>query len=77
MPYNLSLKNVPDEMVRRLKVQAARNHRSLQGEILSLLEESLTPGRLTVTDLRERVKSLGLRSADDATTTIRELRDGR
>lgn len=34
---SLSIKNVPDDVVARLRAQAARNHRSLQGELLHIL----------------------------------------
>jgi len=33
---NLSIKNVPDEVVRKLRARARANHRSLQGELLEL-----------------------------------------
>ncbi|MBF0395069.1 MAG: Arc family DNA-binding protein, partial [Alphaproteobacteria bacterium] len=35
MPSNLSIKNAPDDVVRRLKERAAAHHRSLQGELLA------------------------------------------
>ena len=38
---NLSVKNVPEELVRKLKDRAKANHRSLQGEMLSILEASV------------------------------------
>ena len=38
MPVNLSVKNVPDELANRLRARAERNHRSLQRELLSILE---------------------------------------
>ena len=40
-PMNLSIKNVPEDLVRRLKERAKANHRSLQGEVLSMLEASV------------------------------------
>lgn len=40
MPVTLSIKNVPDKVARRLREQAERNHRSLQGELLSLVERA-------------------------------------
>ena len=42
MPVNLSIKNVPDDVADKLRKRAKRNRRSLQGELLHLLEESLT-----------------------------------
>jgi antitoxin FitA len=40
MPVNLPIKNAPDALVATLKLRAKRNHRSLQGEILAILEEA-------------------------------------
>lgn len=34
---NLSIKNVPDEIVEKLRERAAGNHRSLQGELMALV----------------------------------------
>ena len=34
---NLSIKNVSEEVVARLRAQAASNHRSLQGELMELV----------------------------------------
>jgi plasmid stability protein len=38
MSVNLSVKGVPDEIAERLRQRAASNHRSLQGELMALLE---------------------------------------
>ena len=38
MPVNLSVKNVPEALANRLRERAARNHRSLQGELMVILE---------------------------------------
>jgi len=41
MPVNLSIKNAPDEIVSQLRRRAQRNHRSLQGEMLAILEDAV------------------------------------
>ena len=75
---SLSIKNVPEELVERLRVRAKGHHRSLQGEIMAILEEAtLAPTSLTVRELGERMRGLGLRTGDDSTTWIREDRDAR
>ena len=74
---SLSVKNVPEETLDRLRERAKRNHRSLQGELLTILDEVLKPGRLTVEELVQRVKASGLRTGDDSTRIIREDRDSR
>ena len=77
MALNLSIKNVPEEVVQQLREQAKRHHRSLQGELLTILEEALGPRKLSIGELRQRVKELGIKTGDESTTWIRELRDAR
>lgn len=36
----ITVRNVPDAVVRRLKARAERNHRSLNGEVVTLLEQA-------------------------------------
>jgi hypothetical protein len=38
MPVSFSVKNVPDRVAKALRTRARRNHRSLQGELLAVLE---------------------------------------
>ena len=38
MPINLSVKNVPETLAKKLRERAERNHRSLQGELMAILE---------------------------------------
>ncbi len=38
MEVNLSIKGVPEEVAGRLRARAARNHRSLQGELMHIIE---------------------------------------
>jgi hypothetical protein len=45
--------------------------------LLSLLEEAVQPGRLTVEELRREIKKLGLSTPDESTGMIREDRDAR
>ncbi|MDM0077627.1 Arc family DNA-binding protein [Variovorax sp. J2P1-59] len=37
---NLSVKDVPEELAERLRQRAARNHRSLQGELMAIIEQA-------------------------------------
>jgi plasmid stability protein len=71
----LSVKNVPRAVARRLRARAARNHRSLQGELLAILTEAGTT--VTVTDLAALVRQIGLRSPSESAEMVREDRDGR
>ncbi|MBI2906316.1 MAG: Arc family DNA-binding protein [Chloroflexi bacterium] len=76
-PTNVSVKNVPDEIMERLRRRAKRHHRSLQGELMAILEEATGPARLSVDQAEARLRALGLETGDDATSWIRELRDAR
>ena len=40
MSVNLSIKGVPDVVAERLRARAARNHRSLQGELLAIIDKA-------------------------------------
>ena len=74
---SLSIKKVREELVLRLRRRAAVHHRSLQGELLSILEEAVGPKRATVSEIRQYLANLDLRTADESTRIIREDRDGR
>lgn len=67
MAINITLKNIPPDLHKDLKSSAARHRRSLNGEIISLLEERFRPRRrapeevLAAADaLRERMKGVWL-----------------
>ena len=49
MPVNLSVKNVPEAIAAKLRDRAARNHRSLQGELMAILENATTEANVTRT----------------------------
>jgi plasmid stability protein len=74
---NLSIKNAPDDVVARLRAQAKRHHRSLQGELLNILEVAVVPTKLSLDEVRRRVDDLGITTGDESTAWVRELRDAR
>jgi plasmid stability protein len=76
MPVSLSIKNVPDDLAEKLRVRAAKNHRSMQGELLAILEEGLTQGKpLTPSELHWRLKSVGFKTPEESVQFVREDRD--
>ena len=77
MPVSLSIKNVPDQVAERLRMRAERHHRSIQGELLAILEAAVDEGSLTVEEAHARIKAMGLRTKADSTRIVRELRDAR
>ena len=78
MPVNLSIKNAPDEIVERLRKRAAKHHRSLQGELLAIIEEAVRePTRLAPGDVLAEIRRLGLETPAEAAAIIRAARDDR
>jgi plasmid stability protein len=62
---SLSIKNVPDEVAIKLRERAERHRRSLQGELLAIVEEAVeTPSEMTIAELKAYVDSLGLKTGD-------------
>ena len=69
----LSVKNVPASLAKRLRERAARNHRSLQGELRAILDHA---GRqVTVGELASLVQRIGLSTPSESVQMIREDRD--
>ena len=78
MAVNLSIKSVPDTLVEKLRKRAEKNHRSLQGELLTILEESLAgPQALSSGDAINRLRQIGLKTRSESTLVIREDRNRR
>jgi plasmid stability protein len=78
MPVNLSVKNVPDDVAEKLRTRARANHRSLQGELLALLQEAVAaPRKLSVDELLREVRKSGLRTPRESPTIVRDMRNSR
>jgi plasmid stability protein len=78
MPTDLSIKNAPDDVVRRLRERANRHHRSLQGELLAIIEEAVRQDRsATPADILAEVRRIGLQTPSEAAALTRADRDGR
>ena len=77
MAVNLSIENVPEGLMEQLRARAKRNHRSLQSELLAILEESLGQRRLTPTEVYQQVQELGLKTPAEAVAIVRQDRDAR
>jgi antitoxin FitA len=76
MPVDLSIKRVPDHLVQRLRERAAKNHRSLQGELMAMLEKQvIADDRLTLEQVIELNRASGFRTPSESVEMIREDRD--
>jgi plasmid stability protein len=63
MPATITIKNIPSHLYDILKKNAARNHRSINNEVISLIEKQyssnkITPGEFLASarELRKRTK---------------------
>ena len=76
MPVNLSIKNAPDQVVLRLRERAQRHHRSLQGELLAIIEAAVEEDRpSSPADVLSEIRRLGLQTPREAAELIRADRD--
>ena len=78
MAVALSIKGVPDRVAKALQERAARNHRSLQGELMHILEQAVEERPF---DAHAFVKALDKykipRTRNESTAMIRRDRDSR
>lgn len=78
MSLNLSIKNAPEEIVKKLRDRAKRHHRSLQGELLAIIEESVQfEERLSPDEVLKEVRRLNLRTPSESVKLIRADRNSR
>ncbi len=77
MPVTLSIKSVPDDLAETLRARAKRNHRSIQGELMAILEEAVSERPFQAQSLLARVRALGVRTPDEAASLVRAARDRR
>ena len=79
MPVTLSIKNAPDDVVERLRARARANHRSLQGELLAIVEQATRPATTApggVAEVLARAKARNLsQDGESSTAMIRRWRD--
>lgn len=72
---NLSIKDVPEDLAEALRQQAARNHRSMQGELMAIIEQAV--GSATAPSRSQRWASLdgrrGTRTIEDFVEESRKL----
>ena len=79
MAVALSIKDVPDSLARALKARAARNHRSIQGELMHILEDAVRERPFRARELARRLQEeFPLpETPNESTAWIREDRDSR
>lgn len=77
---NLSIKDVPEAMAESLRQRARRHHRSLQGELMAILESALADGSVAASAASGAVAAMavpgevqtrGTRSVAEAAADLR------
>lgn len=58
MPTTVTLKNIPDEVYKRLRASAKLHRRSLNGEAIVCLESVLIPGKIRPSERLARAREL-------------------
>ena len=58
MPVSLTVKNLPDDIYLRLKLVAEANHRSMNGQVIASLSDSLTPPKKSAADWLAEVDAM-------------------
>jgi antitoxin FitA len=77
---SLRVENVPEEVAAKLEERARKSRRSLQGELLWILEKAavaVEEERLTPGEILERVRALKLETPSEAAAFVRQDRDAR
>ena len=77
MAVNISVKDVPDDIAQALRERARANHRSLQGELMAMIEAHVRARPFRAMALWEDVRKLGLATPDESVQMVREDRDSR
>jgi plasmid stability protein len=77
MPVTLSIKTVPDHLAAALRKRARLNHRSLQGELMSILESAVGGRPFRARALLQEIRAVGVATEGDSVQIIRETRDAR
>lgn len=75
----LTVRNVPDDVIRRLKIRAAEHGRSGEAEHRAILKQALMP-EAAAEDfwaLADRLRSEGPEMPGDSADIIRQMRDER
>lgn len=76
----ITLKNIPNDLYRRLKEVAELHHRSLNMEVIACLEDTLLPTRMTADERIARIRRVreGLPNLNLAPEDIQDaIEDGR
>ena len=61
---SITVKNIPDDLYERLKETAAANRRSINGEVIHLIEQAVVSRRVDPEEVIARARTLRERTAE-------------
>ena len=73
----LTVRKVDDELIRQLKIRAAKHGRSAEAEVRAILETALRPEEEDFWTLADRLRAEAPPMPDSSTDLIRRMRDER
>lgn len=75
MPVSLSIKNVPEPLLEQIRARARAHQRSLQGELLVILQEAVQPEPVRSLDaVLAEIRASGLVTPSDSVDILRRDR---
>ncbi|ACI50804.1 conserved hypothetical protein [Gluconacetobacter diazotrophicus PA1 5] len=75
---NLSIKNTPEDLVQKLRMRAERHHRSLQGELMAIIEAAVAhEPEQSVFGVLAEIRMMGVATPSESTEMVRHDRDAR
>ena len=74
MPVSLSVKDVPDQLAQRLRTRASSNHRSLQGELMAILEAAANGAAPVLATVSASVATQQLRGTQTIEEALMDLK---
>jgi len=78
MAVSLSIKDVPNDLAGALRERAKQNHRSLQGELMDIIETAVRPRPFRALAMWKQAQALGLKApSGESARMIRRDRDRR
>lgn len=79
MAANFTLKNIPDDLYRKIRERAERNQRSINGEIISILAAATASKKVPADEILAGARALRARTRGFLTDELlgRSKREGR
>jgi len=75
MSITLSIENVPELIAQNISQRASRHHRTLQSELMAILEEAVKNRSQTPSQILTQIQQMGLETQAESVDMIRRDRN--